>query len=109
MVRDTQTQSTMTNISFQGFSDICTPAEIAAAESKARSQGFPSLTNGEVDEIVELLVQTYDFCGNDTAALRDWLEENDLRLPAHQIYNLLVLGRTAWEDIRREAADAAND
>lgn len=72
-----------------------------------RSEGFWSLTNGEVDEIVDLLVQTYDFCGNDTAALQEWLAENDLRLPAHQIYNLLVLGRTAWEDIRREAAEAA--
>jgi hypothetical protein len=97
-----------TNISFQGFADICTQEEIAAAESKTRSPGFPSLTCGEVDEIIDLLVNTYDFCGNDTAALQEWLTDNDHKLPAHQVYNLLILGRTAWEDIRREAADAAN-
>jgi hypothetical protein len=98
-----------TNISFQGFADICTQEEIAAAESKTRSPGFPSLTCGEVDEIIDLLVNTYDFHGNETVALQDWLDDNNHRLPSHQIYNLLVLGRTAWEDIRREAAAAAND
>ena len=67
-----------------------------------------TLTCGEVDQIVDLLVQTYDFCGNDTAALQEWLIDNDRKLEPHNFYNLLILGRTAWEDIRNEAAEAAN-
>ncbi len=72
-----------------------------------RSQIVPSLTLGEVAEIIDLLINTRAFCGNQTTALREWLADNDHKIPANQFYDLLLLGQTAWADIRREAAAAA--
>lgn len=94
------------NISFQGFADICTPSKIAEAESKTMSQIAPSLTCGEVDEIIDMLVETRHHMGNQSVALSEWLTDNDRKIKAHQFGNLLLLAQTAWEDIRAEAADA---
>ena len=73
-----------------------------------RSQLVPSLTCGEVEEIVNLLINTRDFCGNQTPALREWLIDNDHKIPANQFYELLSLAQTAWAGFRRQAAAAAN-
>ena len=96
----------LANISFHGFADICTHSEIAAAESKILSQIVPSLTCGEVDEIIDMLVETRHRMGNQSIALSEWLTDNDRKIKAHQFGNLLLLAQTAWEDIREEAANA---
>jgi hypothetical protein len=74
--------------------------------TNTRSPLVPSLTCGEVDEIIDLLVETRHHLGNQTTALQEWLADNDRKIPAHQFGNLLLLAQTAWEDIRREAANA---
>jgi len=74
--------------------------------TNSHSQLVPSLTCGEVSEIVELLVETRHHLGNQTTALQEWLADNNRKIPAHQFGNLLLQAQTAWEDIRREAAKA---
>ncbi len=49
----------------------------------------------DINNAVQTIIQTRDFCGDEREALRDWQSENGIRLTAHQ-------KQQVWEDVEKE-------
>lgn len=64
------------------------------------------LTPAELDEIVEILLNTKDFNGSMWEALKDWMAENR-KVDQSEQSRAMVAAASAWDKIRRDAAEAA--
>lgn len=61
--------------------------------------------NPELRDLVSILIQTRDFCGNEREALREWQLENR-RLTEEERFDVAAEVSRRWREAQREAGVA---